>query len=67
MRFAPDRRSARFRSKIWRRGALEAELLLNGDHRHIRAVETLYLFTTLDSLLADFWDDVEKWRPECTP
>ncbi len=35
-----------------------------GDHRHIGAVETPYRFTTPDALLADFWDDVEKWRPE---
>ncbi len=35
-----------------------------GDHRHIGAVETPYRFTTPDALLADFWKDVETWRPE---
>ena len=35
-----------------------------GDHRHIGAVEMPYRFTTPDALLADFWDDVETWRPE---
>lgn len=35
-----------------------------GDNRHIGAAETPYRFTTPDALLADFWDDVETWRPE---
>lgn len=35
-----------------------------GDHRHSGAVETEYLFTTPEKLLADFWIDVDKWRPE---
>lgn len=34
-----------------------------GDHRHVGAVETPYLFTSPDALLADFWEDVEQWRP----
>lgn len=35
-----------------------------GDHRHLGAVETPYLFTTPARLLADFWRDVDRWRPE---
>lgn len=35
-----------------------------GDHKHVGAMETPYRFTTPDALLADFWDDVERWRPE---
>lgn len=35
-----------------------------GDHKHISAVETPYTFTTPDRLLADFWSDVDQWRPE---
>jgi hypothetical protein len=35
-----------------------------GDHRHIGAVETPYRFTTPEVLLADFWADVARWRPE---
>jgi hypothetical protein len=34
-----------------------------GDHRHIGAVETPYDFTTSEQRLADFWDDVDRWRP----
>lgn len=33
-----------------------------GDHRHERNSERPYLFTDTDSLLADFWADVETWR-----
>ena len=35
-----------------------------GDHRHVGAVETPYRFKTAAQLLADFWDDVDRWRPE---
>jgi hypothetical protein len=35
-----------------------------GDHRYIGAIETSYRLTTPDALLADFWDDIERWRPE---
>lgn len=35
-----------------------------GDHRHIGAAETAYAFTTPAALLADFWKDVDQWRPE---
>ena len=34
-----------------------------GDHRHVGDVETAYRFTTPDQLLADFWRDVDQWRP----
>ncbi|WP_333835251.1 toxin-antitoxin system TumE family protein [Rubrimonas sp.] len=37
-----------------------------GDHRHIGAVETPYRFTTPSQLLADFWRDVDAWKPEPT-
>ena len=33
-----------------------------GDHKHIEEVEMAYRFTGLDSLQADFWQDVEIWR-----
>lgn len=35
-----------------------------GDHRHIGAVEQTYRYTTAAQLLADFWNDVDQWRPE---
>lgn len=35
-----------------------------GDHRHVGALEMPYRFTGPDALLADFWKDVEQWRPE---
>jgi len=35
-----------------------------GDHRHIGGVETTYSFTTPQKLMADFWNDVDQWRPE---
>lgn len=31
-----------------------------GDHKHIGAVEVPYTFTSLDQLVIDFWDDVDK-------
>jgi len=37
-----------------------------GDHRHLGSVETSYRFTTPERLLADFWEDVDRWRPERT-
>lgn len=33
-----------------------------GDHRHLRDEETPYAFTSPETLLADFWADVENWR-----
>lgn len=35
-----------------------------GDHRHEGNRETPYRFTTPERLLADFWNDVDRWRPE---
>lgn len=35
-----------------------------GDHRHLGPSEAAYHFTTPAALLADFWNDVERWRPE---
>lgn len=32
-----------------------------GDHRHYGDMETPYVFTTLERLLADFQHDVEHW------
>lgn len=34
-----------------------------GDHRHLGAVKMPYEFTTPARLLADFWSDVDRWRP----
>ena len=34
-----------------------------GDHRHVGSVEQAYTFTTPATLLADFWKDVDQWRP----
>jgi hypothetical protein len=33
-----------------------------GDHRHMKDSEEPYGFTDTDTLLADFWYEVEKWR-----
>jgi hypothetical protein len=33
-----------------------------GDHRHVLEVEEPYVFSDADTLLADFWRDVEEWR-----
>lgn len=35
-----------------------------GDHRHLGATETPYRFETPERLIADFWEDVDRWRPE---
>ena len=32
--------------------------------RHVGGFETAYTFTTPAKLLADFWNDVDQWRPE---
>ena len=34
-----------------------------GDHKHLEGVETSYSFTSSAQLLADFWKDVNHWRP----
>ncbi|MDA1186043.1 MAG: DUF6516 family protein [Acidobacteria bacterium] len=33
-----------------------------GDHRHVGDVESSYSFSTHETLLADFWADVDGWR-----
>jgi Family of unknown function (DUF6516) len=33
-----------------------------GDHRHIGNREEPYLFIDPDTLISDFWRDVEQWR-----
>jgi hypothetical protein len=35
-----------------------------GDHRHFQGVETAYVFTTVERLMADFWADVRRLRGE---
>lgn len=35
-----------------------------GDHRRFGVNEAPYTFTTPTQLLADFWFDVDHWRPE---
>jgi Family of unknown function (DUF6516) len=34
-----------------------------GDHRHFRDEESPYRFVDTDTLLANFWRDVERLRP----
>ena len=33
-----------------------------GDHKHRGEEEVPYEFTTPEQLLADFWNDVDRWR-----
>ncbi len=33
-----------------------------GDHRHFQGSETVYVFTTVEQLIADFWADVFRLR-----
>jgi hypothetical protein len=33
-----------------------------GDHRHFQGVETIYVFSTVEQLIADFWSDVRNLR-----
>jgi hypothetical protein len=33
-----------------------------GDHKHLGKVEMTYPFTTPAALLADFWQEVDRWR-----
>jgi hypothetical protein len=35
-----------------------------GDHRHFQGVETVYRFSTVEQLMADFWSDVRGLRGE---
>lgn len=33
-----------------------------GDHRHFGTTESNYSFTNPETLLRDFWADVDRWR-----
>lgn len=33
-----------------------------GDHKHVQGCEVPYRFAGLETLQADFWTDVERWR-----
>jgi hypothetical protein len=33
-----------------------------GDHKHIGGEEIPYVFTTSETLLDDFWTEVDNWR-----
>ena len=35
-----------------------------GDHKHVRGKEVKYRFVTADKLVADFFEDVRRWRDE---
>jgi hypothetical protein len=32
-----------------------------GDHKHIGDEEVAYTFTTLEKLVADFWNEIDEW------
>jgi hypothetical protein len=34
-----------------------------GDHKHLGENEIPYVFDTIQTLLDDFWNDVDNWRP----
>ena len=34
-----------------------------GDHKHVGGKEIPYLFTSPEQLLADFWREIDNWRP----
>ncbi len=33
-----------------------------GDHKHLGDKQVPYIFTSLQTLLDDFWSDVDNWR-----
>ncbi|HTT81243.1 MAG TPA: DUF6516 family protein [Stellaceae bacterium] len=33
-----------------------------GDHQHVGERQTEYRFTSLDRLMEDFWEEVERWQ-----
>lgn len=33
-----------------------------GDHKHVGDQEVPYAFSNLARLIADFWDEVERWQ-----
>jgi hypothetical protein len=35
-----------------------------GDHKHVRGRELKYRFVSVDNLVADFFEDVKRWRNE---
>ena len=35
-----------------------------GDHRHVKGKELKYRFVSADQLVADFFEDVKRWRDE---
>ncbi|MGH8604186.1 MAG: toxin-antitoxin system TumE family protein [Gammaproteobacteria bacterium] len=35
-----------------------------GDHRHVGLHEEPYIFSTIEQLVADFFDNVMRWRDE---
>lgn len=35
-----------------------------GDHKHVSGEEVKYRFVAVDKLVADFFDDVKRWRDE---
>ena len=45
-------------------GVAAGVVIIDNVHRHIGEQERLYAFTTQEQLLADFWQDVQRWRGE---
>jgi hypothetical protein len=35
-----------------------------GDHKHVSGKEVIYHFVEVDKLVADFFEDVKRWRDE---
>ena len=35
-----------------------------GDHRHLGQIERPYLFVDAETLISDFWADVDRWSRE---
>lgn len=35
-----------------------------GDHKHVRGREVKYRFTSVEKLVADFFEDVRRWQDE---
>ena len=35
-----------------------------GDHKHVQGREVKYGFVSVDKLMADFFEDVKRWRDE---
>jgi len=38
-----------------------------GDHKHIGDEEVPYTFTTLEQLVADFWNEIDEWSSTWRP